>query len=166
MSILGLFKQKKQKPEPLVIHDELGTFVLERPGKDRAYEGRIQWLDMEPVVSLAIDSEETMTADTALETLHRLAADAAGWDKRIREYAADDMADSSGLIETWEDDGDGGFPTITKEAFIRRISIGFIHIHSDGSLFFDYDLDGMFTDHGLGIHADLSGVIQSSAIYG
>lgn len=163
MSILGLFKGK---PKPLVIHDELGTFTLKHPGKDSAYKGTIQWLDTESLVSLEIDNGETMTASTALETLHRIAADAAGWDKRIREYAANDMADSNGIIETWEDDGDDGFSFLTKEAFISRISIGFIYIHSDGSIFFDYDLDGMFTDHGLGVSVDISGEILSSGIYG
>ena len=34
------------------------------------------------------------------------------------------------------------------------------------SIFFDYNLDDMFTDHGLGVNADISGKIESCALWG
>lgn len=163
MSIWGLFKGK---PEPLVIYDALGTFTLEHPQKDSFYEGEIQWPGGEAMVDLEIDGGGSMTADAARRHLHSIAAESAVWDKRIREYAAGDMAGSDGNIEIWEDDGSGGGSSLTKEAFIRRISIGFIRIQADGTIFFYYDLDGMFTDHGLGVYADVSGDISSSEICG
>ena len=160
MSILGLFKRK---PEPLIIRDELGTFILEHPQTDDCYEGAVRWPAGEALVSLDVDSEETLTADIALGYLRRIAAESAQWDERIRAYAAEDLSNGDENIETWENDGAS---YLTKEAFIRRISIGFIHIHTDGNLFFYYDLDGMFTDHGLGVYADISGEILSSEICG
>lgn len=163
MSIFHFFRPK---PDPLVIHDELGTFTLKRPNQDTDYEGTINWLGAEASVSLEIDSRERLTADTALENLRRIAASAAEWDRKIRQFAAEDMADSDGRIEIWEEDGNGDYSRITKEEFIRRISIGFIHIYADETIFFYYNPDEMFTDHGLGIRAMVSGEILSSEICG
>lgn len=165
MSILKLFKRKSKS---LVINNELGTFVLRHPGKDKAYKGTISWLDTEAIVNLELDNNETLTADVALENLRKIAVKAAEWDRKIRQYAAEDMADSDGMIEIWgnSDDADSDFSYITKEEFISRISIGFIYIYMNGEIFFDYDLDGMFTDHGLGIDANISGEILSSQIWG
>lgn len=134
MSILKLFKRKS---ESLVINNEFGTFVLQRPGKDRAYKGTISWLDTEAIVNLELDNNEDLTTDKALKHLRKIAANATEWDRKIRRYAAEDMADSDGMIEIWEnnDDADSDFSCITKEEFISRISIGFIYIYRNGELF-------------------------------
>ena len=71
------------------------------------------------------------------------------------------------MIETWgscDNDGDG--ERISKEEFMRRINLNFICFYSDGSIFLDYSLDDMFTDHGLGVNADISGNIESCALWG
>ena len=108
---------------------------------------------------------EPPAADAALAHLCGIMAEAGEWDRRLRAYAADEMAGGDGWIETWEDEDSGGSRR-TREEFIRRLSIGFIRVHRDGTLFFYYDLDGMFTDHGLGIHANISGEIFSYEICG
>lgn len=163
MSILKWFRRK---PEALVIQDELGTFLLEHPQSDRFYEGTVPWPpEEEALVDLEIDGGEPPAADAALAHLCGIMAEAGEWDRRLRAYAADEMAGGDGWIETWEDEDSGGSRR-TREEFIRRLSIGFIRVHRDGTLFFYYDLDGMFTDHGLGIHANISGEIFSYEICG
>ena len=161
MSILGLFKRK---PEPLVLHSELGTFVLEHPQKDRFYEGELSWLGTEVSVDLEAGSGET--ADAAMGHLRRIMASAADWEERVRAFAAEELSGGGRTIETWEEDGEGGASELTREAFLRRVSIGFIRIHADGELYFYYDMDGMFTDHGLGVYANISGEISSAEICG
>ena len=160
----GLFMSKnKSKPEPVVIHDSLGTFTLNR----KNYEGEVKLPGLEITVFLETDGEEKTTAFASLQSLRAFVKNAADWDERIRQFAADDFAGKDGTIEIWGDcDGnnEGGF--ISKDEFMRRISMNFIQFYADGSLFFDYDLDEMFTDHGLGVHAHISGRIESCALWG
>ena len=102
------------------------------------------------------------------EYLRKIAAKADDWDKKIREYVADDMSDEAGMVEIWGDsmNSDDDVSLITREEFLSRISIGFIDIEPNGDIFFDYDLDGMFTDHGMGIDANISGEILSCSLWG
>ena len=159
----GLLKPKP-RPEPLVIKDALGTFTLE---KGDSYSGEAKLLGREITVFLETDGDGQTTADNSLKNLHVFAANAAKWDADIKQFAADDFADVNGMIETWgscEDDSEG--EVISKEEFTRRISMNFIQFYRDGSIFLDYDLDELFTDHGLGVHAHISGRIESCALWG
>ena len=160
----GLFMSKnKSKPEPVVIHDSLGTFTLNR----KNYEGEVKLPECEITVFLETDGEEKTTAFASLQSLRAFVKNAADWDERIRQFAADDFAGKDGTIEIWGDcDGNNEGGIISKDEFMRRISMNFIQFYADGSLFFDYDLDEMFTDHGLGVHAHISGRIESCALWG
>ncbi|MBQ1398313.1 MAG: DUF2262 domain-containing protein [Clostridia bacterium] len=160
----GLFMSKnKSKPEPVVIHDSLGTFTLNR----KNYEGEVKLPECEITVFLETDGEEETTAFASLQSLRAFVKNAADWDERIRQFAADDFAGKDGTIEIWGDcDGNNEGGIISKDEFMRRISMNFIQFYADGSLFFDYDLDEMFTDHGLGVHAHISGRIESCALWG
>ena len=166
----GLFlgkNKRKPEPEPLVIEDELGTFTLSDPEKYHSYSGDTEMLGRSVTVFLETDDDGQTTADAALRHLHSFAANAAGWDEKIKKFAADDFAEQDGTIETWggcESDSEG--EVISKEEFIRRISLNFVQFYRDGSLFLDYSLDDMFTDHGLGVNADISGKIESCALWG
>lgn len=165
MSILKIFRKK---PEPIVINDELGSFILKNPEKDKLYKGKINWLGESAYVNLHCDSADSLVANSALEYLRKIVAKADDWDKKIREYVADDMSDEAGMVEIWGDsmNSDDDVSLITREEFLSRISIGFIDIEPNGDIFFDYDLDGMFTDHGMGIDANISGEMLSCSLWG
>ena len=168
--MLGLFKRNpksKRKPDTIVLNDNLGTFTLTNFGKTgKIYRGRINWLGEDVYVTLFPNDIISLNADKALENLRRIAENAADWDKRLRQYAAEDMSDN-GKVEIWGDGASDDIPSpITTKEFMNRISLGFIHIHPDGYIYFDYDLDGMFTDHGLGIDANISGEIFSAGLEG
>lgn len=159
--------QKKPNPSPLVIEDDLGRFTLNDPGREDSYWGEVLLLGKSVSVCLKTDGDEKMTAVSALNNLHAFAANVADWDAEIKRFAADDFANKDGMIETWgscDNDGDG--ERISKEEFMRRINLNFICFYSDGSIFLDYSLDDMFTDHGLGVNADISGNIESCALWG
>lgn len=165
MSILRLFRKK---PNPIIINDELGTFILKNPLKDKTYDGEISWLGREVSVSLYCDSGDSLTADIALENLRKIAAESADWDKRLRQCAVEYMASEDGSVEIWGDAADSGdtIPPITTEEFLSRISLGFMYVYPNGQIYFDFDLDEMFTDHGLGIYANISGEISSVGLMG
>ena len=164
----GLFLGKrKAKPQPLVIEDELGTFTMKNPETDKYFSGEIDLPFGKVDIMLEPDGTETGTAQKALQHFHSFVPNAADWDARIKQSAADEFAEKDGTIETWgscESDSEG--ETISKEEFMRRIAMNFICFYSDGSIFFDYNLDDMFTDHGLGVNADISGSIESCALWG
>lgn len=164
-SLSGLFRRK---PESFTIDDALGVFTLENPKKDNAYEGMINWLGAEALVDLETDGTDNHTADTALGNLRRIAEETAQWDRRLREYAAEEMSEGDGTVEIWEGDGDNDadYSYITKEEFISRLSIGFIRINKDGTIVFYYDMDEMFTDHTLEIRANISGEIRCAGLCG
>ena len=164
----GLFLGKrKAKPQPLVIEDELGTFTMKNPETDKYFSGEIDLPFGKVDIMLEPDGTETGTAQKALQHFHSFVPNAADWDARIKQSAADEFAEKDGTIETWgscESDSEG--ETISKEEFMRRIAMNFICFYSDGSIFLDYNLDDMFTDHGLGVNADISGSIESCALWG
>ena len=157
----------KKKPEPLVIEDELGTFTMKNPETDKFFSGEIDLPSGKVDIMLEPDGNESVSAQNALRHLHTFVPNAADWDTRIKQSAADEFAEKDGTIETWggcESDSEG--ETISKEEFMRRIAMNFICFYSDGSIFLDYNLDDMFTDHGLGVNADISGKIESCALWG
>lgn len=163
--IKDLFNKKSEtKPEPLVMEDELGRFALE---KENAYWGEVEMLGRKVSVCLETDGDGQTTAGKALGSLHTFAPKVKWWDDEIKKFAADDFAGDDGMIETWggcDDDSEGEI--ISKEEFMRRMELNFIQFYSDGGIFLDYDLDEMFTDHGLGVNADISGSILSCALWG
>ena len=77
------------------------------------------------------------------------------------------MCNKDGMVEIWGDwDEESEAEPITKDEFLSRISIGFIHINPVDEIYFDYNLDGMFTDHGYGIYANFSSEILSFGLEG
>ena len=160
----GLFLNKrKPKPEPLVIEDELGTFTLDKEN----FCGDVTLPGRKISVFLQTDGDGQTTADAALKSLHTFVQKVEEWDAAIKKFAADDFAKKDGTIETWGScDSDSEDEIISKEEFMRRITMNFIQFYRDGSIFLDYDLDDMYTDHGLGVDADISGKIESCALWG
>ena len=158
----GLFLNKrKPKPEPLVIEDELGTFTLDKEN----FCGDVTLPGRKISVFLQTDGDGQTTADAALKSLHTFVQKVEEWDAAIKKFAADDFAKKDGTIETWGS-CDSDSEIISKEEFMRRITMNFIQFYRDGSIFLDYDLDDMYTDHGLGVDADISGKIESCALWG
>ena len=160
----GLFMPKKKpKPEPVVIRDSFGTFTLDKGN----FCGEVNLLGREISVFLESDGEGKATADSALKSLHAFVPKAEEWDARIKIFAAEEFAGKDGTVETWGGcDSDSEGEIISKEEFMSRVKMNFIQFYSDGSIFLDYSLDDMFTDHGLGVHADISGKIESCALWG
>lgn len=172
MSILEkLFRKNKEqtaKPVPIVITNELGSFTNAKLRELRQFEGEVDWCGKTVTVFLGNDSDESETIDKASDILRKLLDNADEWDKKLKEYSADDLCESDGLIHIWgsceqfEDD----VKPVTKKEYMERISLGFMDISPNGDIYFDYDLDEMFTDHGMGINANISGEIFSSGLEG
>ncbi len=145
------------------IDDELDYFCL-RKG---SLEGEIHWLEAPLSVSLFPEENASMDYGRSTQRLKAIAGDAEEWDRRLKTFAADQMADARGLIAVWGSEDTGEKPgEVTKEVFMQRIAPGFLWVYPDGSLYFNYDADGMFTDHAIGFTVDAQNRIQNCRLEG
>lgn len=146
-----------KKKEPVVIRDRYGVFTLEKNG--RGYRGEVDWLGERISVTLGCDSREGITANKAMTALHSLMENAPAWDGRLKECCAEELSGKDGMVETWTEDENGENLLLSKEEFKNRLTMGFVHVHADGSLFFDLEPGDLFGDHGVSACADISGWI-------
>lgn len=169
MSIFSkLFGRRAPKKPLVVIQDYLGEFTLDPNRNYPKFEGNVNWCGDVCSVYLDPDDYESFTADQALSILHRLMEQAEDWDRRLKTYSAEGKAEEDGLVHIWgsPDQLNEDVPPVTKEEYISRMSMGFMHVMADGSLYFDFCLDEMFTDHGEGIDAMIDGTICSAGLQG
>ncbi len=132
----------EEQKKPVTFWEEgLGTFTLNR--QVDWFETEVNWLGGQ--ISLVFDAEEDRAE--ALRKAKALLADAAGWDKRVREYAADDLLASA---NDWAEDGE-----ITREQFIQRMELESIEIRADGSFEFWFADGDMFYGHSIHVSGDM-----------
>lgn len=129
----------------------LGRFVLERSVE--WFETKLDWLGTE--IRLTFDQDEEEEMESAIETARILMRDQQGWDRRIREYAADQLLD---LANEWaENAADGeeaalsadGGQLVSREQFMERMELESVQAGEDGDFeFWFYDGD-MFYGHSI-----------------
>lgn len=157
---------KEPKPEPIIITNNLGSFTYYE--KTNQFEGSVEWCGDTLDVFLEPDEGEMLSINASLEHLRNLLVHAQEWEQKLKAHSADEMAESDGLIHIWgspeqlQDD----LPPITKKEYMERMSLGFFQVYANGDIYFDYNLDDMFTDHGMGIQANISGEIFSAGLEG
>ena len=123
--------------------DGLGTFALNR--QVDWFETELDWLGT--AISLVFDREEDR-AD-CVKNAKALLAGSESWDKRIREYAADE------LLEQANDWAENAEEEVTEEQFRERMELESIEIRGDGSFEF------WFSDGDMGHSIRVSGDLES-----
>lgn len=163
-----LLGKKPAKKELIIIHDDICDLTLDPNKSFPQFEGVVSWCGTECEVWLEPDDTERYSAEGSLTVLHKLMESPEDWDRRLREYSAEQKVKSDGMVEIWgsPDQLQDVVPPITKDEYISRMRINFISISANGDIYFDYDLDDMFTDHGEGINANISGEIYSAGLQG
>lgn len=123
----------------------LGTFVLERTVD--WFETKKDWLGTE--INLSFDQDEEEAMESAIETARALMGDQKGWDRRIREYAADELLQLandwavSTMDEEASEDSEEAGPLVSRDQFMERMELEAIQAQEDGEFefwFFDGDL--------------------------
>ena len=132
----------EEQKKPVTFQEEgLGTFTLDR--QVDWFETEVDWLGGQ--ISLVFDAGEDRAG--ALQNAKALLADAAGWDRRVREYAADELLstanDWAGQMEDEEP------PEITREQFVERMELESIEVRADGSFEFWFADGDMFYGHSI-----------------
>lgn len=143
--------EEQKKPVTFWV-EGLGTFTLNR--QVDWFETEVDWLGGQ--ISLVFDAEEDRAE--VLQRAKTLLADAASWDKRVREYAADDLLASA---NDWAEDEE-----ITREQFIQRMELESIEIRADGSFEFWFADGDMFYGHSIHVSGDMENGPDDAAMEG
>lgn len=133
----------EEQKKPVSFWEEgLGTFTLNR--QVNWFETELDWLGTE--ISLVFDQDESR-ADCVMNA-KTLLAGAAGWDRRVRAYAAGEL---TGLANDWAE----GEEEITEEQFMERMELESVEIREDGSFEFWFADGDMFYGHSIHVTGDL-----------
>ena len=132
----------EEQKKPVTFQEEgLGTFTLDR--QVDWFETEVDWLGGQ--ISLVFDAGEDRAG--ALQNAKALLADAAGWDRRVREYAADELLSTA---NDWAGQMEDEEPQeITREQFVERMELESIEVRADGSFEFWFADGDMFYGHSI-----------------
>ncbi len=147
--------------KPVFYDDEVfGRFELDK--RVKTFEKDVEWAGEEATISFDLDEDEVMK--DALETGHKLFADQEAWDKKIREFAADELVE---LANDWlQDKEDAEVDEITKEMFMDLMEIDTICLNPEGDFnIYFYDGD-MFWGHCIIVDGNINGEFESADIAG
>jgi hypothetical protein len=138
----------EEQKKPVTFWEEgLGTFTLNR--QVDWFETEIQWLGAE--ISLVFDAEEDRAE--VLRKAKALLADAVSWDRRVREYAADELLE---LANDWAEQMEDEEPQeIAREQFMERMELESIEIRADGSFEFWFADGDLFYGHSIHVSGDM-----------
>ena len=107
--------------------------------------------------------EDDTNANTALRTLTELYKNDNKWDKIIKEFAAKELIFA---CNNWAKDENINAKEITKEEFIKRISINTLNVSNDGAFEFEFYDDDLFFGHSIVVNANIDGELISADIVG
>ncbi|MCU0493921.1 MAG: DUF2262 domain-containing protein, partial [Chloroflexaceae bacterium] len=136
----------QQLQQPVTLDDPLlGTFTLDR---------RVDWFSAEVVWDgqpVRLNLSESASAQAALQTAHALWQDQRVWAQRIREYAVEQLLELKN--DSWLDDDE---EELTALAFLERMQLESITVHSDGTFDFWHDDGDLFWGHTIQISGNLA----------
>ena len=142
---------EEQMREVTMEVEGLGTFVLDRTVA--WFETKKDWLGTE--IRLSFDRDDEKTMESAMETARTLMEDQRGWDRRIREYAADELLElandwaESTVYEEESEAAEEDEQLVSREQFMERMELESIQAQEDGEFEFWF-LDGdMFYGHSI-----------------
>lgn len=159
------------KPVPWMV-EGVGEFLIDRESGDYIAHADIPWNSPGSEdggytvnVQMACDEENPRTAVKSSAIIRNIMEHKSEWENRIFDFIADECMDATGeegLIETWEEEDN----MITREAFIKRLSVSYINIDEEGNSEVWIELDDMFTDHCYWLDVLADGRIESHGLMG
>ena len=156
--------RKALEPVQYVV-DGIGEFTISREDQALLARGIVLHDNAdgrnEISVIMECDHDDPTRADKSAGMLHKIFDDIDTNERKIFSAIADDIADEDGNIEIWEDERS----SISKEDFIKRLSICVINIDDSGAELI-VDLDEMFTDHVYSAFMDNDGNVSAGDMMG
>lgn len=141
---------KEQVREVIMEVEGLGRFVLNR--RMNWFETKTDWMGTEIALSFDRDVEKVM--EDGIKTARILMGDQGGWDRRIREYAADELLElanewaEDAMGEEWEKSGEDD-QLVSREQFMERMELKSIEALEKGEFEFWFSDGDMFFGHSI-----------------
>lgn len=143
----------EQKTEVSVWAEGLGTFVLNR--SVNWFQTDVDWLEQS--IQLTYDQADEEEMKAARQTALSLMADQAGWDEKVRAFAADHLL-SQANDRVRDEAQDGEEPEeITREYFMQRIELESIQVYGDGRFEFWFNGGDLFWGRAVHVTGSLAG---------
>ncbi len=127
----------------------LGTFVLNR--SVNWYQAEVEWLDQPIQLTYDPDTEAAMKG--AQDTALALMADQAGWDQRLRAYAADHLPLPAGAPPQDEEAED---EEASPEEFAARMELESVQACPDGGFVFWFHDGDLSSERSIQVSGSLS----------
>ena len=144
--------------KPIVLHDAaLGRIEYDR--KFGWFAGQAEWCGHVVEVSLACARPENPTA--VLEAATRLFAEQSQWNRRVREYAVEQLLPRRN--DSWLDEDD---TELLADEFLSKMSLESISVDEAGAFAFWHDDGGLFWGHAIQISGNLSDGLTDADIPG
>ncbi len=160
---------KEQIQEVAMEVEGLGRFLLDR--SVNWFAAAVEWMGKE--VELTFDQEEEEVMEHAIRTAKALMADQAGWDRRIREYAADELLELANewaaedtneeMVEVLDEMGE---LLVSRKQFMERMELETINVLEDEEFEFWFRDGDMFWGHSIRVSGSLSGRLDGAHIEG
>lgn len=132
--------------------DGLGAFVLNR--SVNWFQADVDWLGQS--IQLTYDNTAGEEMKAAQETALALMADQAGWDGKVRAFAAQKLLS---LANDWAQDAgaeDEEPAEVTREQFMERMELESIQVDGDGGFEFWFNDGDLFWGHSIHVTGSLS----------
>ena len=160
-----LLELREELSKPVVIDTPYGNFELDRSMS--WFEGEIEHGGYTFTAYLETDEDNGDTADGAREAFMKALDDFADFDKKSKEFAAENLVDlANDWLESDEESEDNEPEPITEEKFIEAIEISEMTVSPDGSMTLFYSDGDMFWGHVIEITIDEDGTISDADIAG
>jgi hypothetical protein len=143
---------------PIVLHHAtLGRLEYNR--RVNWFEGRAQWCGQEVKVSLSCSRSEEPTA--VLDVASRLFNEQEQWDRRVREYAVEQLLPLKN--GSWLDEDE---EEISAADFLSKMSLESISLDEEGDLTFWHNDGDLFCGHAIQISGNLADGLKNADIPG
>lgn len=147
----------------------LGKLILNKDLEQYETENDIEWCGGMVGISIIEDDEINKCLPIAEDFYNNRQE----WDRKIREYAAEQLTELANdwlTDEYYSDDDDEeeneNFPEITEKEFAERIMICDISFYGDGDFTVYYADDDMFAGHSVVVHGNIETGFESAGIEG
>jgi hypothetical protein len=145
-----------QLQQPVTLEDPtFGIFTLDR--RVDQFTAEVVWEE----TRISLNLSESAQAEDALKTAHTLWEDRVGWNRRVRDYAVQELL--SDKYDAWLSDDEA---KLTPDEFKARMALDSITVYPDGSFDFWYDDGDLFWGHSIQIIGNLSKGPTSAGISG
>lgn len=142
--------EEQKKPESVFV-EGLGTFVLNR--RVKWFEAEVDWLEGKVRLNYDQGPEEQMRA--AQETARALMTDQAGWDEKVRSYAADHLLEPVNGCSAGDGEEDS-LQELSREDFLSRLELDAIQVNGDGGFEFWFNDGELLWDDSIRVSGTLS----------